>query len=569
MQKIEAKKKLKNYILLEEDMHFKEEAIKIQKTNNETEILNRFYKDLEFGTAGMRGIIGAGTCYINTYNVKKISQGICNYVLKVNQTPKVAISYDSRYFSKEFAYNAAQIFASNNFETYIYKSLRPTPQLSYTIRKFDCDVGVMITASHNSKEYNGYKAYWKGGIQMMPPHDTLITDEIKKVKKIINTITIKEGVEKKIIKELDDEIDQEYVATINKEFPDFEKNSRKTNLKIAYTALHGTGGTIIKKLFANSKIQLFLEKSQITPNPKFPTINYPNPEKKTSMLKVIELAKKKDCDIALATDPDADRIGVAFKDQNEWIFLNGNQISCILMNYILSKEINPKNTFVISSFVTTQMLEKIAKKYGSQIFRTYTGFKWIGNLIDEMEKNEPNKKFAFACEESHGYLIGRKVRDKDAFSAIKGICSLVLDLKAKQQTIKNYLEKIYKEFGYYEEFNIEKNFEGVNGEIQREELMSKLRKEQKMQFAGIKIIEKLDYKTLKKINFKKEISEIEEYRYPINAIKFILENEIVITIRPSGTEPKIKFYISVKLEYKEKHKIFDIINAIKMEIKKY
>ncbi len=178
------------------------------------------------------------------------------------------------------------------------------------------------------------------------------------------------------------------------------------------------------------------------------------------MLKVIELAKKEDCDIALATDPDADRIGIAFKDQNEWIFLNGNQISCILMNYILSKEKNPKNTFVISSFVTTPMLEKIAKKYGSQIFRTYTGFKWIGSLINEMEKNEPNKKFAFACEESHGYLIGRKVRDKDAFSAIKGICSLALDLKAKQQTIKDYLEKIYKEFGYYEEFNIEKTLRG-------------------------------------------------------------------------------------------------------------
>ncbi|MCD2394555.1 phospho-sugar mutase, partial [Borreliella burgdorferi] len=514
MLKIEAKRKLKNYILLEEDMHFKEEAIKIQKTNNSTEILNRFYKDLEFGTAGIRGIIGAGTCYMNTYNIKKISQGICNYILKINKNPKVAISYDSRYFSKEFAYNAAQIFASNNFETYIYKSLRPSPQLSYTIRKFDCVAGVMITASHNSKEYNGYKAYWKGGIQIIPPHDTLITNEIKNTKNIINTITIKEGIEKGIIKELGNEIDEEYVKAINKEFPDFEKNSKETNLKIAYTALHGTGGTIIKKLFANSKIQLFLEKNQILPNPEFPTINYPNPEKQTSMLKVIELAKKKDCDIALATDPDADRIGIAFKDQNEWIFLNGNQISCILMNYILSKEKNPKNTFVISSFVTTPMLEKIAKKYGSQIFRTYTGFKWIGSLINEMEKNEPNKKFAFACEESHGYLIGRKVRDKDAFSAIKGICSLALDLKAKQQTIKDYLEKIYKEFGYYEEFNIEKNFEGANGEIQREKLMLKLRKEQKVQFAGIKIIEKLDYKTLKKINFKNEISEIKEYKYP-------------------------------------------------------
>ncbi len=302
------------------------------------------------------------------------------------------------------------------------------------------------------------------------------------------------------------------------------------------------------------------------PNPEFPTITYPNPEKKTSMLKVIELAKKEDCDIALATDPDADRIGVAFKDQNEWIFLNGNQISCILMSYILSKEINPKNTFVISSFVTTQMLEKIAKKYGSQIFRTYTGFKWIGSLIDEMEKMN-RIKICFCMRRESRISNRKKVRDKDAFSAIKGICSLALDLKAKQQTIKNYLENIYKEFGYYEELNIEKNFEGANGEIQREALMSKLRKEQKIQFAGIKIIEKLDYKTLKKINFKKEISEIKEYKYPINAIKFILENEIVITVRPSGTEPKIKFYISVKLEYKEKHKIFGIINAIKMEIK--
>ncbi len=257
MRKIEAKRKLKNYILLEEDMHFKEEAIKIQKTNNSTEILNRFYKDLEFGTAGIRGIIGAGTCYMNTYNIKKISQGICNYILKINKNPKVAISYDSRYFSKEFAYNAAQIFASNNFETYIYKSLRPSPQLSYTIRKFDCDAGVMITASHNSKEYNGYKAYWKGGIQIIPPHDTLIANEIKNTKNIINTITIKEGIEKGIIKELGNEIDEEYVKAINKELPDFEKNSKETNLKIAYTALHGTGGTIIKNSLQIAKYGFF------------------------------------------------------------------------------------------------------------------------------------------------------------------------------------------------------------------------------------------------------------------------------------------------------------------------
>ncbi|MBW6186800.1 hypothetical protein KZ870_36685, partial [Pseudomonas aeruginosa] len=301
-------------------------------------------------------------------------------------------------------------------------------QLSYTVRKLACDIGIMVTASHNTKEYNGYKIYWKGGAQIIPPNDTQIILKIQKTSNIKNTLSKQEGINKQKIIELNDEIDMQYIEKINEEFPDFNAKSKKINLKVAYTPLHGTGGTIIKKLFKGSKVELLTEPSQINPDPAFPTIKYPNPEDQAAMSRVIKLAKKENCDIAFATDPDADRMGIAFNEDKKWKILNGNQIACLLMNYLLSREDDPKNVFVIASFVTTPMLDKIAKKYNSTLFRTYTGFKWIGHLIDEIQKKEPNKKFILGCEESHGYLIGNATRDKDAFSAIKGVCYLMFQL---------------------------------------------------------------------------------------------------------------------------------------------
>ncbi|AHH08809.1 phospho-sugar mutase [Borrelia anserina] len=569
MKNNKLQKKLEKYIQLEKNRYFKDEAVKLLIENNKIEIYNRFYKELEFGTAGMRGIIGAGTYYINTYNVAKASQGIANYILKIIQNPKVVISYDSRHFSKEFAYDAAEIFASNGLKVYIYKHLRPTPQLSYTVRKLECDLGIMITASHNTKKYNGYKVYWKGGVQVISPHDTRIISEIQKVSNITKTLTKEEGINKQVIIEINDEIDMTYVDKINEEFPDFNKKSKNVNLKVAYTPLHGTGGTIIKILFKGSKVELITEPSQINPDPEFPTVNYPNPEEHVTMARVIELAKRENCDIAFATDPDADRVGIAFNESKEWKILNGNQIASILMNYLLSRENDPKKVFVIASFVTTPMLDKIAQKYNSTLLRTYTGFKWIGHLIDEIKLKEPNKKFIFGCEESHGYLIGTGTRDKDAFSAIKGFCDLMLTLKKNQITIGEYLQEMYKEFGYYEDFTINKSFKGSNWYSLREELMSKFRNEVKKEFAGINIIKKIDYKTLKETDMNNNIYEIKEYKYTTNAIRFLLENEIQITIRPSGTEPKIKFYVSIYSRYEQKNNISDIMNNIKMEIEKY
>ncbi|AHH03858.1 Phosphoglucomutase [Borrelia nietonii YOR] len=552
MKNNKLKKKLEKYIQLEKNKYFKDEAIRLLNENNEGEIYNRFYKELEFGTAGMRGIIGAGTHYINTYNIAKASQGIANYILEITQNPKVAISYDSRYFSKEFAYDAAGIFASNGLKVYIYKHLRSTPQLSYTMRKLDCDLGIMITASHNSKEYNGYKVYWKGGAQIIPPHDTRIISEIQKVSKIKNTLTKEEGINTQVITELNDELDMTYIEKINEAFPDFNKKSKNINLRVAYTPLHGTGGTIIKNLFKGSQVELLTEPSQINPDPEFPTVNYPNPEEHVAMSRVIKLAKRENCDIAFATDPDADRMGIAFNEGKEWKILNGNQIACILMHYLLSREENPNNVFTIASFVTTPMLDKIAQKYNSTLFRTYTGFKWIGHLIDEIKIKEPNKKFIFGCEESHGYLIGTGTRDKDAFSAIKGFCDLMFTLKKTQITIGTYLQEMYKELGYYEDFIINKSFQGNNGDFLRKELISKFRNEVKKEFAGINIIKKLDYKTLKETDINGNVHKIKGYKHTTNAIKFLLENEIEITIRPSGTESKIKFYVSIYSSYEKK-----------------
>ncbi|BCR22244.1 phospho-sugar mutase [Borrelia sp. HM] len=571
MKNSQLEKKVKQYIQLEQNKYFKDEAKKLLKENNKREIYNRFHKDLEFGTAGIRNIIGAGTCYINNYNVKKVSQGIANYILEITKNPKVVISYDSRYFSKEFAYDTAKIFAANKFKVHIYKNSRPTPQLSYTVRKLECDIGIMITSSHNTKEYNGYKVYWKGGAQIIPPHDIQITLKIKQTSNIMNILTNRASInQKQTIIEINDEIDMQYIEKINEEFPDFNEKSKKITLKVAYTPLHGIGGTIINKLFKGSKVELITEPSQINPDPEFPTIKYPNPEDQSAMSRVIKLAKNKNCDIAFATDPDADRMGIAFNEtQEKWKILNGNQISCILMNYLLSREDNPQNAFVITSFVTTPMLDKIAKKYNSTLFRTYTGFKWIGNLIDEIKKKEPNKKFILGCEESHGYLIGNATRDKDAFSAIKGICYLMFELKENQTTIGNYLQEMYKEFGYYKDFVINKSFKGTKGDFLREELISKFRKENLKKFANINIIKKLDYKTLKETDIKGNVYNMTKYKHTTNAIKFLLENESEVTIRPSGTEPKIKFYVSIYSKYEQKNNIFDIMNDIKMEIEKY
>ncbi|QMU99574.1 phospho-sugar mutase [Borrelia sp. A-FGy1] len=569
MKNNELFKRIKKYILIEKNKYFKDEAIKLLNENNKNELLNRFYKDIEFGTAGMRGIIGAGTYYMNTYNVIKASQGIANYILKITKNPKVVISYDSRYFSKEFAYDAAEIFSLNGFKVYIYKQLRPTPQLSYTVIKLDCDIGIMITASHNPKEYNGYKVYWKGGCQIIPPHESLIIYEIQKMSHIESIIIKEEKINNKSIVELNNEIDIPFIEKINEKFPNFNEKSKQIKLRVAYTPLHGAGGIIIKELFKNSKVELLIEPTQINPDPEFPTVKYPNPEYNIAMSKVIEFAKTEKCDIAIATDPDADRIGLAFNNGTEWKILNGNQIACILSNYLLSKESNPKNTFIVASFVTTPMLDKIVYKYNSTLFRTYTGFKWIGNLIDEMKIKEPNKKFIFGCEESHGYLIGDVTRDKDAFSAIKGCCELMLTLKENKMTMEQYLQEMYKEFGYYEEFSITKNFKGFQGEPLREKLMSKLRNEKQKEFAGIKVIKKLDYQKLKEIDINGNVNEILDYKYPTNAIKLLLDNETTITVRPSGTEPKIKFYVSIHSRYEQKNNIFDIINNINMEIEKY
>ncbi|WP_024653217.1 phospho-sugar mutase [Borrelia persica] len=569
MKNNKLQKKLEKYIQFEKNKYFKEEAIRLLKDKNETEIYNRFNKELEFGTAGMRGIIGAGSCYINTYNITKASQGIANYILTITQNPKVAISYDSRHFSKEFAYEAAEIFASNGLKVYIYKNLRSTPQLSYTVRKLDCDLGIMITASHNTKEYNGYKVYWKGGAQIIPPHDEKIISAIQKVSNIKDTLTKEKGINKQTIIELQNEIDIQYVKKINEEFPDFNEKSKSINLRIAYTPLHGTGGTIIKELFKDSKVELLTEQTQTNPDPEFPTVKYPNPEEHTAMSRVIKLAKTENCDIAFATDPDADRLGIAFRENKEWKILNGNQIACILMDYLLSRENNPKGVFTIASFVTTPMLDKIAQKYNSTLYRTYTGFKWIGNLIDKIQTKEPNKKFIFGCEESHGYLIGTGTRDKDAFSAIKGFCDLTLTLKKNQTTIGQYLQTMYRKLGYYEDFIINKTFKKTNGEFLREKLISKFRNDITKEFASLRIIKKLDYKTLKETDTNGNIYPIKEYTHTTNAIKFLLEKNTEITIRPSGTESKIKFYISIYSKYEQKNNIFDIINKIKMEIEKY
>ena len=525
--------------------------------DNEKEIEDRFYKELEFGTAGLRGVIGAGSNRMNKYTVGRATQGLANFILKEGTQEKgVAISYDSRHMSKEFSEEAALCLNANGIKTYIFDELRPVPELSFTVRQLKCTAGIMITASHNPPEYNGYKVYWDDGAQIIPPKDKQIIDEVNKtefsqIKKMNKEEAIKAGLYIEIGKEIDDK----FVNTLKSLVLNPEVIKKvQDDIKIVYTPLHGAGNVPVQRVLKELGFtHVFVVSEQEKPDGDFPTVSYPNPEDKNAFKLALELAKRVNADVVLATDPDSDRLGVYSKDDNgEYIAYTGNMSALLIAEYELSqkkeKGMLPDNGAFITTIVSSDMAKAIAKAYGLKVFETLTGFKWIGEKIRQFEEQH-TYSYQFGFEESYGCLISPHARDKDGISAVMALCEATAYYKSKGITLWQQMLNIYKKYGFYKEGQISIVLKGADGAEQIKAKMEKMRANPPKSLAGHKVIEARDYK---EHTIVKENGERSETDLPTsNVLYYDLTDNAWCCVRPSGTEPKIKFYMGVRGESME------------------
>ena len=519
---------------------------KLIDDQNETELVDSFYKNLEFGTGGLRGIMGAGTNRMNVYTVSMATQGLCNYLKKTypDSPISVAIAHDSRNNSPLFAKTTADVFTANGIKVYFFSELRPTPELSFAIRHFGCQSGVVITASHNPKEYNGYKAYWNDGAQMLAPHDK---NTIEEVDKILSITQVKREGNPALLVPVLEEVDQIYLDRIVGSSISKDAIQRQKDLKIVYSSLHGTGITMVPKVlgmlgFTNVNIV----QAQATPDGNFPTVVYPNPEETEAMTLGLKLAEDLDADLVMATDPDADRVGLGLKNPDgKWQLLNGNQISTLLIYYMLNAWRNAGkitgHEMIIKTIVTTDIQDKMAEAYGVKCFNTLTGFKHIAKIIREQEGK---LKFIVGGEESYGYMVGDFVRDKDAVAACAMIAEMVAFAKDKGLTLFDLLIEIFKQFGFYKEDLISITKKGKTGAEEIQEMMAGYRSNPPKTIAGSEVLKIYDYKESTVLDLKtgeKTAITIDKS----NVLQFLTADGSKISARPSGTEPKIKFYFSV------------------------
>lgn len=523
-------------------------------SNNEKEIEDSFYKELEFGTAGLRGILGVGTNRMNKYTVGKATQGLANFIIKEKgQERGVAIAYDSRNYSKEFSQIAALILNANGIKTYVFESLRPVPELSFAVRYLKCISGIMITASHNPAKYNGYKVYGEDGAQVTSPKDKQIMDEVNNIKDYaqIKTIEKEEAIKKGLFNQIGEKIDEAYINEIKKQSLNPEIIKKQENLSIVYTPLHGTGNIPVQKILNEIGFKnINIVKEQQEPDGNFPTVEYPNPEDKKAFKLALELAQKVDAQIILATDPDADRLGVYVKDTktNTYIPFTGNMSALIILEYILSqrKEKNtiPENGVVIKSIVSSTMAKPITQKYNVRLEEVLTGFKYIGEKIKEYEINK-KYEYIFGYEESYGCLVGTHARDKDAIVAVMLLCEAAAYYKEKNMTLWDQMINMYNEYGYYKEEIKQVTLEGIDGAEKIKEIMDNFRKNPPKNFGSFKVEKIRDYNN--SIILEAGTNKTEKINMPkSNVLYYELSNDSWIAVRPSGTEPKIKYYIGVK-----------------------
>ena len=535
-----------------------DEAIKEELkgiSEDENEIKERFYMDLEFGTAGLRGIIGAGTNRMNIYVVRRATQGLANYIAKVDKKAQgVAIAYDSRHMSPEFAEEAALCLAANGIKAYIFESLRPTPELSFAVRHLGCVAGINVTASHNPPEYNGYKVYWEDGAQITPPHDSGIMGEVKSISdwNTVKTMDKAEAEKAGLFQVIGKEVDDAYMSELKKQVIHMDAIEKEgKNLKIVYTPLHGTGNIPARRILKELGFEnVYVVKEQELPDGDFPTVSYPNPEAAEAFELGLKLAKEVDADLVLATDPDADRLGVRVKDKNgEYHDLTGNMSGCLLANYELSqrKAVNgslPEDGALIKTIVTTNLADAIAKGYGVKLIEVLTGFKFIGQQILGFEKSGKGS-YLFGFEESYGCLIGTYARDKDAIVATMALCEAAAYYKTQGKTLWDAMIEMYEQFGYYKDAIQAVTMKGIEGLQKIQEIMNSLRQNPPAEFAGHKVVAVRDYKadTIKDL----ATGEVKATGLPnSNVLYYELTDDAWVCVRPSGTEPKVKFYYGVK-----------------------
>ena len=542
-----------------EDSYFDDETKKelLAIKDNEKEIEDRFYKELEFGTGGLRGVIGAGTNRMNIYTVRKATQGLANYILKQGGAEKgIAIAYDSRRMSPEFADEAALCMAANGIKAYVFDALRPTPELSFAIRKLGCISGIVVTASHNPPEYNGYKVYWEDGAQVTSPKDKEIITEVKNVTDYhtVKTMDKEEAMKAGLYNVIGKEIDDAYMVELKKQIIHPEVIEEVANdIKIVYSPFNGTGNVPVRRILAELGFKnVYVVKEQEMPDPNFTTLAYPNPEDPAAFTLALKLAKEVDADVVLATDPDADRLGIYAKDAKtgEYVPFTGNMSGMLIAEYIMRERCAtntmPENPALVKTIVTTNLADQMTKEYGVKLIEVLTGFKFIGEQIKLFEQTGSNN-YVFGLEESYGCLAGTHARDKDAVVAVMCLCEVAAWCKKQGITLWDQMINLYEKYGYFKEDQYAITLKGIEGSKQIEEMMNKLRQNPPKQFGDLKVVEFRDYKSGKTINNETGVEGTTGLPES-NVLYFDLTNDSWCCARPSGTEPKIKFYMGVKGE---------------------
>ena len=540
------------------DEETKKELLGIK--GNDEEIKDRFYKELEFGTAGLRGVIGMGTNRMNKYTVGKATQGLANYIIEQGTQDKgVAISYDSRRMSDEFSLQTALILNANGIKTYLFEKLRPVPELSFAVRQLGCTAGIMITASHNPPKYNGYKVYWDDGSQIVAPRDKDIIAKVRAISdfKEIKTISKEEAVKKGLFNVVGTEMDDKYINTLKSLVlnPEIVREEGK-KLKIVYTPLHGTGNTVTSRLLKELGFEnVYVVPEQEKPDGNFPTVDYPNPEDKKAFKLALELAKKVDADVVLANDPDADRLGIYAKDTKtgEYMTYTGNMSALLIAEYRISqmkeKGLLPADGMFITTIVSSELAKAIAKNYGLECIEVLTGFKNIGAVIKKAEEKK-DKTYVFGFEESYGCLIGDYARDKDGISAVMSLCEAAAYYKSKRMTLWDQMMKIYEKYGFYKEDQVSIVLEGADGAEKIKSMMTNMRNNLPEKIGKYKVIEFKDVE----LDEIKNLVTGEQRKTGLpksNVLYYELENNAWCCVRPSGTEPKIKLYMGVKADSME------------------
>ncbi|MCL1993551.1 MAG: phospho-sugar mutase [Spirochaetes bacterium] len=542
MDKAKIEERAKDYIAKEKDADFRAEVEKLLAAGDWKELEDRFYRDLEFGTGGLRGVIGGGYNRMNTLVVKSATQGLATYLIKAfpEKAGKLsaAIAYDSRRYSPEFAQAAALVFAANGIKTWLFSSMRPTPQLSFAIRQLGCDTGIVVTASHNPAQYNGYKAYWNDGSQVVPPHDTGIIEEVEAVK-VIKEMPRQEALDKGLLEIIDKKVDEPYQQMVKSRLfrPDLIKE-KAGGVKIVFSPLHGTGAMHTEKVLGDLGLKVITVPEQKEGDGNFPTVAFPNPEEAAAMEMAIKLGEKEKADVVMATDPDADRFGIAVPDaQGKYALVTGNQLGALLADYIFLslKELGkfPAKAAMVNTIVTTGMQKKVAEHYGAECVEVLTGFKWIADIMRKWENGQEGaKNFVFGTEESYGFLVETEVRDKDGVSAAALTAEMTLYWRNKGKSLLNRLDELYEICGFWQEIGISKYFEGAQGPAIMQGIMEEYRKNPPKTLGGIEVAKVRD------------IAKGADGLPASDVVQFFLADGTTVSARPSGTEPKIKFYAS-------------------------